>query len=370
MKKLDTIFDTETGASYDLYRINAKVIKKALDKSYNLTPLKFRMFNGEENLLSTIAYNIKYHNLKFNWKKGKILNLKEFLKMQKEEDIYQGKYGADLSDTSTIKNITNETYSQMGFELMPIAISLQGKNIKDISNIELLDGFKRMFCTIEIPDRDILVKVYDVLTTPQWINAMLMFNSWKLADKSVLMNSSRKLQSFLDRGFKLGLWKHFNIDLTIGNNNISELIAFYLNAGIFSILKNNNFIASDIEYIIKLDQHFSTENEASFKEILMKVLGTIRGVGYRNRDKNQAFNIEDILALANKSGKQGLEKHFKKINSMTVTGFIENYINKNMMPIVITKYREILGLEKKEIIVNKNTYSYYTHFEDLNKQGV
>jgi len=319
MLKLGTFFDTETGVEYDLYSMNAQTLKHAVTASYQLSALKIQMFDDDTHAIDDINREIRYSNLVFDKNVGEILN----------KDTYSPKYA--LSNEPCHIHLKNTEYYRLGFELLPIAISLPNRDITKLQQLELLDGFKRMFC-VEVPDKDIFVKVYDHLPTNKWCNAMLLFNSWKLASH---------LRLFFDRGFKLGLWRHFGIDVTLEqglDNNIIELLCTFIGVEPYKVLKDNQHFESDVRLLLDLNETIKNKYVVTRAA---QVLGHVRRSEVQ-RDMAKKLTATDMLKqLQSAAGK----KHLTKINSMKVPGHIENYVEKHITLLLIKQIREEYGCD-------------------------
>lgn len=166
MRFLGTFKDNEICVDYDLYSINARQIKKWLDEKYNLTPLKLALFNDETFAKSDLELlNIEELNsIDLNMEKGEINNSQIFFETDRGyryDNLKKVAVGINLND---IKNKEH----QLGYELMPIALIVEGRDLEKRENFYLLDGFRRMYYVNNIPDVDVLVKVYDILTPAQW----------------------------------------------------------------------------------------------------------------------------------------------------------------------------------------------------------
>ena len=331
MLKLGSFFDSETDANYDLYSINAITIKKAIESSYKLSYTKIRMFDDDSQVLQDINRELKNSNLQFDKVTGKILN----------DDYASNKcwnIKPEAIDERTKAHYhihtKNQQYYQLGFELLPIAVSLPNKDTTKLNQIELLDGFKRMFCS-QVPDKDVLVKVYDILPTAKWCNAMLLFNAWKLIGYKFL---------FMDRGFKLGLWKHFGIDVTLHHNDydhdIISLLHNFLGVNTFNVLKNNQYIDLDINLILDVHNHLKNEYISRRLAIL---LGFIRSLEIDNRENAKPFYSKDMIPFLKKDA----AKHIKKLDSMSVHGFKENYAKKHVQLLLTQYIRDYYGYEGK-----------------------
>lgn len=185
------MIDNLLNREYKLYQVNARDIYTRLNRDYNIPKVRLQMFNSETGLSRNIG-KIKEH----------------------KKDGY--KYNTQDIDTvkSIIKKIQENEYidpmsalgARFGYELMPIAISVDGDFENYETRIELIDGFRRMFCVKEVPNVDILVKVYGKLNDSEWINSMMIYNSWKFA-------KGEKANVFMDRGFELGIYHRFGLEL-------------------------------------------------------------------------------------------------------------------------------------------------------------
>ena len=331
MKKVGTFFDEATGVNYDLYSINARTIKKAIDDCYNLTPLKLKMFNSDKDFYESLHTEIEYRGLELDWVKGEVLNLEEY---KKKNDGYSHVYNYLFNTEEDWHKDTNQLYYELGFELMPIAVSLKNKDVSDLKDIELLDGYRRLFCSETIPDRDIFVRVYDVLSTVEWLSAMLLFNSWKLLKDTEL---------FLDRGFKLGLWRHFGIDITLYGRQAVDFLRIYISSNPYNVLKNNQLAITDMKLVLDAKKVF-TGNRRIFLKKVARTLSHIRHMEFNRRESAQVFELSDLIDFTNE---KKMAKLFKKIDSMHVGGFIENNIDKNIMPRFVEFARSKYGLQGK-----------------------
>lgn len=144
------MFDTMINKSYDLYVINAKTVEDRLKKTYKMSKVRIQAFNDAINLPSLIT---------------EIRALRE-----EKKRVYRSDYMDEVKENirKEIKSIINNKHvgdynrvvSEMGYELMPIAVSVAEKAImNENAEVELLDGFRRMFFVEEVPDKDLLVKV-------------------------------------------------------------------------------------------------------------------------------------------------------------------------------------------------------------------
>lgn len=99
----------------------------------------------------------------------------------------------------------------------PIAVLSDNiDNIFESKNIYLLDGFLRMF-TSEVPDIDIMVKVYDDndMSSADCMKVLFNFNHWKLfqGDSDSFRRGSLGIGYFFDRGVCQFLNLKYNLDL-------------------------------------------------------------------------------------------------------------------------------------------------------------
>jgi len=242
------------------------------------------MFDSHSGVLKEIGRETRNNNLNFDKATGEILNKENFTPSKNSELIDQ-----ELNNPGE-----DDLYHQLGFELLPIAVSLPNRDFTKIENIELLDGFKRLFCST-IPDRNIFVKVYDILQPEQWFNAMLLFNSSKLLCNTDL---------FMDRGFRLGLWKHFDIDTTLYDTfdtfDPMYLIKCYLGFGYsiapYTTLKDNQYAHLDIKLAMELFELVSRQQIACLKQFFI-ILRTLRGLELKNRGNAKAFCLQEFVDL-------------------------------------------------------------------------
>lgn len=364
MKFLDELYDHVLDKSYKLYRMNAKEISERLKRSYNLSPMVYQLFNSESNLLKAI------NRIKHSRKNHRSIHDHERNDLKKA--IREVK-ASELSKGMTEKGI------HFGYEMMPIAISATGDIENPETKIELVDGFKRMFCINEVPEMDILVKVYDSFNDRDWINSMIIYNSWKFVDGE---GSSK----YMDRGFQLGLYHRYNIlflkmQIIGSERGIFSLINLYTSGKdlniystkstsqpsyTYSTFWNNNQFYDDIKAIYEmvnarptfelkkkgemLQYHtsgFERTNRDGYRgisrivEIFISILGEIRryelteGIQERVVFNRQIF--EDYWK------EPSLQKVFVKIHGMSVDGHIVNYISKNLREDIKKRMYEGMG---------------------------
>lgn len=371
MLKIGTFFDSEVRVYYDLYTMNALKLKEAIDKSYNLTPFKINLLNGETGLLHDIETELRYAtkgstNLEVDFNKGIIINEKEYVSKMSNA------YGAQriieaLSSSRGFKN-TTEDYHQLGFELLPIAIAIKGRDLNNLNKAELIDGFRRMFWTKNIPDRDVFVKVYDHLTHQEWINAMLMYNSWKLK-KAGSWRANPGAGDFVDRGFKLGLYKKFGVDLTTHGTLTIEMVNNYIYPSTYEVLKDNPLFLDDIKLIVDImsnrQNKVTGKNAdakmyyfAEFVRTFVAILRDIRVLEFNSNRRDQAVVVSYEATKAFLETKV-MAKHIEKIESMSTIGAINNYIIKHVIPLCIEFFRAQYGLETSVTEYIQRPYDFF-----------
>ena len=238
MRYLATMRDNQLNIDYDLYQINARVLADKLQKNYRLNPIKLQTFNEEFPLAKEVADlkgMLAGRNCISIWNDYNSLTS---TKQKCRELITQIKSNDHVTASKDLQ-------AQLGYELMPLCVSVEEKNFF-YEKIELLDGFRRIFFVKEVPDVDVLVKVYGTLDDIQFINAMVIFNSWKFKD-------SKSCVSYIDRGFRLGLYYRYKIDFVDYYNYTYEtswnLIDIYTHRLPHASLWNNGQFHKDLVVI-------------------------------------------------------------------------------------------------------------------------
>lgn len=364
MKKIGTFYDNETRKEYDLYTMNALKLKDFVLKSYGLSNLKLNMFNLETQLLSDLKSEERFNKLSVNFDSGEILDKETYI-----DTINQSKYGKSIrtdiifdaeKGTSNFRNERNE-YHHLGYELLPLAISVKNRDMNNLEKVELIDGFKRIFWTKDIPDRDVFVKVYDELTTKEWINAMLLYNSWKIPAGA---------KSFIDRGFILGLYRHFNFDITLVGTNYLRFLLIYLSNNPYSVLHDNDLFIDDFVLLNDLRKEYcedslysdySSNTMGHFLDDFAETLRQLRRLEHKLDKRDGAIKI-DFEKVKEWMESKEMKKHSKKILSMNVPGFIENYVEKHTRPLLIYFLR---GLYKIDGEVNEYCDDYSGDMQGL-----
>lgn len=360
MNYLQTMHDHQLHMDYRLYMMNARELSERLFKGYGLDKLTLQTFNS-------------------NAKLGKALIEVEERKLR---GYYRGEDDHIAKDVENAKKAIEENTHvapmtkigvSFGYELMPIAISCEGDIENAETKLELLDGFNRMFCLDEVPNMDILVKVYPKLNDSQWINSMLVYNSWKFM--------SGGAGRYMDRGFQLGLHYRYDIrfiDLVMADRSIIGSINLYTvgndlsvysrdrteSAGTYATLWNNDCFADDIRAIydiltakpvFRLKKRGKPEEIYDMRErkrngylerileVFVSLLGEIRRVEFKNKVQNRIPFDRNILHeyLADES----LQKHFVKVINMTVDGFVCNYIRDHMKEEIKKRIYEGMGYD-------------------------
>lgn len=361
LRYLQTLFDHSLHKEYKLYQANARELSDRLKKGYNLPPVMFQLFNSE----SELGRNIQ--DIKKLKSKGRTLE-KDDLRIENVR--------------KSVKKIkANEHVSEMtkqgihfGYEIMPIAVSTKGEIENPETLLELVDGFKRMFCADIVPDIDILVKVYGELDNREWINAMLLYNSWKFADG---LGASR----YMDRGFQLGLYYRYRmlfVNMVAPSWGMFHFINLYTKSGdlqsywtegadargVYQTFWNNSCFYDDIQAIYeivtyrpifqlkkrgKIEEYDS--NDAQYKtfgmrrmlEVFVSLLGEIRRHEWTNDIlERKPFNraiLKDYFAEPDG------QKQFVKLLQMSVDGHIINHIKTHMREDMKKRMYEGMGYE-------------------------
>lgn len=347
MEFLKTMNDRQLNKSYKLYLMNAKKLSQRLCESYGLDNLTLQMFNSDTKLAQ---YTIDLAELK----------LKGF---HISDDSYEIKHIKETTNkiaTNTHIDPLTKVGVLFGYEMMPLALSVKG-NVEDPrTEIELVDGFKRMFCIDEVPDMDVLVKVYEEFSDQEWINAMIVFNSWKFAD-------GEGCKKYMDRGFQLGLFHRYGIrfvDMVMKWGDMFDAINLYtsgrdlnhysiksgVEGGAYYTLWNNPCFIDDLKSIYEIlsyepvftikkrgkpDQELKEGMKGFYSlglyrvlEVFVSILGEVRRAEYQNGVEIRV--PFDITILSNYMSDPNNQKHMIKVCQMTVDGFTMNYIRDHM----------------------------------------
>lgn len=361
MKFLNKMYDHQLNVEYQLYLINARELSNRLFEGYGLDKLTLQTFNSDAKLGKALI-EVEERKLRGYYKGEEDIV---------EKDIEKAKKAIE---ENTHVSPMNKIGVSFGYELMPIAVSCEGEIENPDTKLELLDGFNRMFCLDEVPSMDILVKVYPKLNDAQWINSMLVYNSWKFTKNS---GSGR----YMDRGFQLGLHYRYDlrfIDMVLADRSMFGMIDLYTvgndlsvygrdranSTGTYTTLWNNNCFENDIRAIYEIfsyrpvfrlkkrgkpeEIHDTSEmNRVRYLdrilEVFVSILGEIRRYEYKN--KVQVRKPFDRNILYNYFSDETLQKHFVKVINMSVDGFVCNYINDHMREEIKKRIFEGMGYE-------------------------
>lgn len=379
MKFLEEMYDHVLEKSYKLYRINAKEISERLKRNYNLSPLVYQLFNSESNL-SKILNSIKSSQKRGH--KVRDMDRKELRKAIQE--VKKSELTKDMKERGI----------HFGYEMMPIAVSSIGDFENPETKIELVDGFKRMFCINEVPNVDILVKVYGALDDREWINSMIVYNSWKFVDGE---GSSK----YMDRGFQLGLYHRYriafnNMQLVICQDDMFKQLNIFttgrdLNSFVvvndsspkstYSTFWNNDRFYDDIKAIYEMANARPTfelkkkgemiqyhtygnerQNSDAYRginrivEIFISILGEIRKYEFKEGIKERAVFNRQVFEDYWKE--PSLQKEFVKIHGMSVDGHIINYIKKNLREDIKKRMYESMGYTYEIVTPKKDVVKY------------
>lgn len=372
MKFLTTHHDYVLNQNYDLYLVNSRELHQRLVGTYSEKIPEFKrnihLFNAD---IKYFEQTMKLKQLKTGRAENRVspksddLDVEEingklvvFSVPHEKEDSFDRVNKEMDATTKTIDNnefgsLQTEKAAALGYELMPLAVSVKSKEIlnKD-EKIELLDGFKRMFFVKEIPDQEILVKVYPQLNDKEWINSMIMFNSWKFAG-----HSTSKV--YMDRGFRLSLFYRYGIDFTefslVERQNPFAILDVFTDKNPHSTWFNNENAYKDLLFLMNIANYrptftYQTRSKTEeirtgdishecpyqlsfFQTLWYKELGKLRRLEWQQEeDKNEIVRkpfsfsmIEDFFA------DETLQKHFVKVMKMQVGGHIQNYLSKHIL---------------------------------------
>ncbi|PLS19454.1 hypothetical protein CVD28_03290 [Bacillus sp. M6-12] len=365
MKYLHTLYDHSLERNYKLYQMNAKELSERLKKHYNLPPMMLQLFNSE----SKLARNVK--DIKELKAHGHILR-KDDMRVQ---DVR--KMVGKIKNNEHVQPMTKQGI-HFGYEVMPVALSVKGDVENSETPIELMDGFKRLLVmdTSDIPDIDIMVKVYDSLDDREWINAMLLYNSWKYAD-------SEGADKYMDRGFQLGLYYRYRlmfVNMILPHWDMFRAINIYTTgrdlesywregsstAGVYKTFWNNIVFYDDIQaiydiltskpifkvkkkgQIVEHDMKQYKYNNSGLNRILevfVSLLGEVRRMEF-NKGLTERKKFDRSI-LENYLNDESLQKQFVKVIEMSVDGFIMNHIRGHMREDMKKRMYEGMGHEYK-----------------------
>lgn len=231
---------------------------------------------------------------------------------------------------------------------------------------QLVDGFYRLL--YKKINRDVIVKIYNNLSDEEWLKLMISCNAWKLNDKSVC--------KFFDRGFILGLCNRFNIDK---NNYISYRYDYDIIKELKNFVSISNFFPifpniKDIQEKEVYETIYDKCKEIGEKDILLskffindfKALGDIfnyipneeavcekGSVIVFSHNYNKFLNkflacfvyIRNTFTLQKEFSldiykkilqEKEISKILKKTYELSIPGYVDNHLNKNIIKIYNT----------------------------------
>jgi hypothetical protein len=365
MQYIHTMFDNSLKREYKLYQVNAKELSERLKKDYNLPPVMVQLFNSEAELGRYIKDIKSLRGL------GHDISSDDFRVQQVRESV------AKIKNNDHVKPMTRKGI-EFGYELMPIAISVTGDFENPETKLELVDGFKRMFVMDRVPDIEVLVKVYQGLDDREWINAMIVYNSWKFTD-------SEGAGKYMDRGFQLGLYHRYKIlfvNMVLPSWDMFRLLNVYTTgrdlesywngggsaSGTYRTFWDNNVFYDDIQavYDILISQPvFEVKKKGTMEtfdtkksrqngglnrilEVFVSLLGEVRRYeldnGIVERKPFDRKILTDYLA------DPAMQKQFVKVIGMSVDGFIINHIQAHMREDMKKRLFEGMGYTYEPIV--------------------
>lgn len=371
MKKITTLFDNEIKVDYDLYLINAKKLKSLIINSYKLTDGKYRLFNGDTRLKQCIERVYNNDNIQIDLKNGTV---EKSDSSTKEIDTWEKDVINGMNNPLNLSDSMNKSHL-MGYELMPLAISVPDRDVVNNKNVELLDGFRRMFYVNEVPNHDVLVKVYDTLDNVEWANAMLLFNSWKIA-------MGNGFSSFVDRGFKLSLYKHFDIDVSLYSDSSLNALSNYFDGYFYERLKNNPVFIDDLKLILDIQEEYvqrmgnagKNKDRSLLKHIDILLSDVYALIGYLRHmeffDDYPCAKVITVDMFKEFLHSEEMMIHIKKIDGMSTPGHIKNYVSKNVKPIYFNWIREMYELKPLTKAVYEDLIKYCSSYSHDVPSGV
>ena len=135
------------------------------------------------------------------------IKLSNFIKSK-----YSENYDIDYSNMHSVKFRTDT--SILPAYINPVSILCDNEDIFSSKNVLLLDGFLRLLSD-DIPDIDILVKVYINISDTDILKLIFYLNHWKLfVGQSVVFHRHKNIEFFFDRGVTQLLKIKHNLDFT------------------------------------------------------------------------------------------------------------------------------------------------------------
>lgn len=369
MKLIHTMYDNQLNIPYKLYQVSAKVVSERLHKDYGLDKVAIQMFNSDSGIGDSMIELARMR------KEGHYKSDDNYYTQKIKESI------AKIENNEHVSEI-NQIGISFGYELMPIAVSVRGDFEDEDTKLELIDGFKRMFCMNEVPDIPILVKVYGVMNDVQWINAMILYNSWKFV-------SGEGAGKYMDRGFQFGLSYRYDIrfvEMIMEWGNMNDAINLYTSGrdlehfttdryakgGVYYTFWNNDCFAKDIVSLYDILNYkpvFTLRKKGKADEVIDTAEG-FRGWGLKRvlevfvtllgevRRKEWEVGLTerkpfDMAILTNYLSDPEIEKQMVKLCKMTVDGHIINYIQANMREDIKERFYAAMGHEYKRAAKEK-----------------
>lgn len=392
MKKLHTMHDEILGVDYDVCAVSLIELASQIKQSYAFDEKEYFRFNTEyfvgkdigmksmnarrtsyqdiirekerlENGIG-IVYTARYEDSSSDFS----LDMKSTVKkkeMTKEElakklDVYLQTAEEQMKEKKFQKE--EEIFSHFAYEMFPIVVS------KTQKGYELLDGYRRIFFTNPLPDREVLVKVYPEIDDVQWMKMMVMFNSWKF---------EKGVATFFDRGVSLGLYYRYGVDFGQyysyhGTFSLESMLNRYIKSDFYHTLWGNdcfhddmkvlkNFIFWKPKFVFQTSRK-KTEFDCSVlnnKEItkaypiflisMIKMISSQLGKLRREETKQiqegtlkkrKSVSFDDVLHVLQK---EELQQDYLKMKDMYVTGHIENRLADKIIPV----FSERIGLSAK-----------------------
>ena len=215
-------------------------------------------------------------------------------------------------------------------------IQIECSSIEDNSApIYLLDGFNRLFTYDELPEIEVLVKVYKQLSDVEWVNLLVEANAWKIATYDI--------ENLFNRGLLLSIYQKRNGQI-FDFKPCSAITSFqcYLNAyfekdyrynksmTVISTLWDNPYFFDDLLLVNQIVTHEFNDLTLShgFYNTLLELssfVGKTRRYEYENGLIRGVFNFSVFEEFCNRNA-----GHLKKLNSMVVPGRISNYISTHL----------------------------------------
>lgn len=358
MKKLHTMKDELLDVHYDVYSMSLQELAKQIKTSYGFEHRDYMRFNTEYYIPER-----EEDGARSNWRSyQELIQDKEKMKngmgrvygyTEEELNLHIQKAEENINQKNFREN--EKIFSEFAYEMFPIVVS-QTEN-----GYELLDGYRRLFFTNPLPDREVLVKVYQNINDVQWMKMMVMFNSWKF---------EKGVRVFFDRGVSLGLYYRYDIDFSqfYGYDTffLNSMLDCYVNHKFYPTLWGNDCFHTDLkalkELLIwkpvfkyqtkrkKIELDCSTMSNEEITELYPKfIIKMVERIAYyfgRLRreetkqlaegtiEKRKIVTFEDILYVLEK---EELQQEYFKMRDMTVGGHIENRIVEKVIPILSEK---------------------------------